>query len=115
MLLDTDVMIDIVRGHPPAAAWLASLGGAPLDLPGLVVLELLQGCQNLSEQRRVEQAVDQLFADVSRHGLSDVTFRRNIPVEVPGLGPVVAPILAEGPRGARIFGNDDFNGRVKQS
>ncbi len=47
--------MDIFRNHPPAIAWLRALGAAPLGLPGLVVMELLQGCQNKSEQQRVEQ------------------------------------------------------------
>ncbi len=55
ILLDTDVAIDILRGHPPAVSWLQTLGAAPLGLPGLVVMELLQGCQNKGEQQRVER------------------------------------------------------------
>ncbi len=55
ILLDTDVAVDILRGHPPAVAWLQGLGSAPLGMPGLVVMELLQGCQNKTEQQRVEQ------------------------------------------------------------
>ena len=55
MLLDTDVMIDILRGHPPAVAWLAGQGTTPIGLPGLVAMELLQGCQNLSEQQHLEK------------------------------------------------------------
>lgn len=55
ILLDTDVVVDILRNHPPAIAWLQGLGTAPLGLPGLVVMELLQGCQNKGEQQRVEQ------------------------------------------------------------
>jgi predicted nucleic acid-binding protein len=54
-LLDTDVMIDILRGHPPAVAWLQGLGASVLGLPGLVVMELLQGCQDKVEQLRVER------------------------------------------------------------
>src|SRR5262245_43084881 len=55
ILLDTDVAVDILRNHPPAITWLQGLGAAPLGLPGLVVMELLQGCQNKAEQQRVEQ------------------------------------------------------------
>jgi predicted nucleic acid-binding protein len=55
MLVDSDVLIDFYRGYPPAASWVASLGGTPLDLPGLAAMELVQGCQNFNEQRRVEQ------------------------------------------------------------
>jgi predicted nucleic acid-binding protein len=55
ILLDTDVAIDILRGFPPAVAWLQGLGTSVLGLPGLVVMELLQGCQNKAEQLKVEQ------------------------------------------------------------
>ena len=55
MLLDTDVAVDILRGHPPAVAWLRGLGASPVGLPGLVAMELLQGCQSKAEQQRVER------------------------------------------------------------
>jgi predicted nucleic acid-binding protein len=43
-LLDTDVMIDILRDYAPAIEWLSSLQDeeAP-GLPGFVVMELVQG------------------------------------------------------------------------
>jgi predicted nucleic acid-binding protein len=50
ILLDTDVMIDILRQHPPAIAWLELQGNEQIVLPGYVVMELLQGCQNKMEQ-----------------------------------------------------------------
>ena len=55
MLADTDVMVNILRGHPPALAWLAGLGATPIELPGLVAMELLQGCRDLAEQQRLEK------------------------------------------------------------
>jgi predicted nucleic acid-binding protein len=56
ILMDTDVAVDIIRGHPPAVGWLQGLGvAAPMGLPGLVVMELMQGCRNRVEQNRVEQ------------------------------------------------------------
>jgi predicted nucleic acid-binding protein len=55
ILLDTDVAVDILRNHLPAINWLQRLGATSLGLPGLVVMELLQGCQNKAEQLRVEQ------------------------------------------------------------
>ena len=81
MLADTDVLIDISRGHPPAVAWLASLGGAPLDLPGLVAMELIQGCQNLAQQLRVGRMIRNSVrhwptpADCERALQDYVTFR----------------------------------------
>ena len=53
-LLDTDILIDLLRGLPQAGTWLVTLPDAP-TLPGLVVLELIQGCRNLQEARRVER------------------------------------------------------------
>jgi predicted nucleic acid-binding protein len=53
MLLDTDVMVDFLRGHVPAVNWLTSFS-LPVALPGLVAMELLQGCRNQSEQQQLE-------------------------------------------------------------
>ncbi len=55
ILLDTDVAIDILRGFAPAVNWLQGLGQTTLALPGLVVMELLQGCQNKADQQQVER------------------------------------------------------------
>src|SRR4030065_2882911 len=52
--LDTAVMIDVLRKHSPAVAWLQASPTEELGLPGLVVMELLQGCRTLGEQQRVE-------------------------------------------------------------
>lgn len=57
LLLDTDVMIDVLRRFPPALAWLAAHNTEEVVLPGLVVLELLQGCRDKTEQERVERTV----------------------------------------------------------
>lgn len=57
IILDSDVMIDLLRQHPPAVAWLAGLGEEEIILPGFVVMELLQGCKNKSEQSKVEKAL----------------------------------------------------------
>jgi predicted nucleic acid-binding protein len=61
MLLDTDVMIDILRGHPPATAWLNGLATSPVGLPGLVAMELIQGCRNLVEQQRLERQLQRFL------------------------------------------------------
>ena len=55
LLLDTDVMIDVLRRFPPALAWLESHAAEEVILPGFVVLELLQGCRERVEQERVER------------------------------------------------------------
>jgi predicted nucleic acid-binding protein len=57
LLLDTDVMIDILRSHRPALHWLQTLGQTPIGLPGLVVMELIQGCRTRVEQQRVQSTI----------------------------------------------------------
>lgn len=59
ILLDTDVMIDYLRGFEPAKKWLESAREQELGLPGLVAMELLQGCQNLREQNLVEKSLSE--------------------------------------------------------
>jgi predicted nucleic acid-binding protein len=51
-LLDTDVMVDIRREYPPAVAWLTTLSELP-GLPGLVVMELVEGCHDGREVRHL--------------------------------------------------------------
>jgi len=50
ILLDTDVMVDVLRRHTPATVWLASLGAEAVGIPGLVAMELVQGCRDRQEQ-----------------------------------------------------------------
>jgi predicted nucleic acid-binding protein len=52
-LVDTDVLIDVQRGHPPALAWFAGLTQFPA-VPGFVVMELIQDARNNKE---VQQAL----------------------------------------------------------
>src|SRR5581483_8548402 len=43
---------------------------------------------------RLEAAAERLFEDLSRHGLEDVSFERDVTLDVPGVGVIRAPILA---------------------
>ena len=54
-LVDTDVLIDILRGTPAAHAWLTSMPATTFAIPGVVAMELLIGCRNQAELRRVQQ------------------------------------------------------------
>lgn len=56
LLLDTDVLIDLQRRHPPAVAAYGSLTEAP-GVPGLVVMELIQDALNLQQVRQALQLV----------------------------------------------------------
>jgi predicted nucleic acid-binding protein len=55
ILLDTDVMVDILRGYEPAKEWLASV--PEIGIPGLAAMELIQGCQNAREQKQLEKTL----------------------------------------------------------
>lgn len=57
LLLDSDIVIDVLRKHPPAIAWLESAGQEEVTLPGFVLMELIQGCRNRVEQQRLEPVV----------------------------------------------------------
>lgn len=52
-LVDTDVMIDIQRGHAPAVQWFAGLVDLPA-IPGFVVMELVQDAR---DKREVQSAL----------------------------------------------------------
>lgn len=56
-LLDSDVLIDLLRSHDPALRWLDSVSDDELIVPGFAAMELIQGCRNKSEQRQVEVAL----------------------------------------------------------
>lgn len=58
VLLDTDVMVDLLRQHPPAVAWLEALGDEEIGLPGFVVMELIQGCRDKAEQQQLTRFLD---------------------------------------------------------
>jgi len=58
ILLDSDVVIDLLREYPPAVAWLNTLGEEEeIALPGFVVMELVQGCRNKEEQQHLCRAI----------------------------------------------------------
>lgn len=57
IVLDTDVLVDILRKYPPAQDWLESLGNTILFLPGYVIMELIQGCRNKAEKDKIEKFI----------------------------------------------------------
>jgi hypothetical protein len=60
LLLDTDVLIDIQRGHAPAVEWFASLAALPA-VPGFVVMELIQDAENREQVERARRLVAPLI------------------------------------------------------
>ena len=59
-LLDTDVLIDIQRGHAPALAWFTNLNELP-SVTGYVVMELIQDAKNAHQIRKVLKLVAPLL------------------------------------------------------
>ena len=55
-LVDTDILNDIQRAHPPAMAWFAGLSQLPL-VPGFVAMELVQDARNAREVRKALQLI----------------------------------------------------------
>ena len=52
-LLDTDILVDVRRGFIPALRWYSSLAEVA-NLPGYVYLELMDGCVNKRELKRMQ-------------------------------------------------------------
>jgi len=55
-LLDSDILIDVQRGHPPAVEWFSRLTETPA-VPGLVVMELIQAARDANETRKALRLV----------------------------------------------------------
>jgi predicted nucleic acid-binding protein len=55
-LLDTDILIDIQRGHAPALAWFAELKELP-SVSGFTVMELVQDAPSLEHVRKALKLV----------------------------------------------------------
>ncbi len=55
IFLDSDIVIDLLRQFPPAIAWFDTLDEEEeIILSGFVVLELIQGCQNKKELKKLQ-------------------------------------------------------------
>lgn len=59
VLVDTDVMVDVLRSYPPAMEWMRTHAAEDLTLPGFVLLELIEGCTDKSAQDRVLKLAEQ--------------------------------------------------------
>lgn len=53
ILLDTDILIDILRSYPRALEWSNSRQSDTPVTSGYVAMELIQGCRNQDDLRRV--------------------------------------------------------------
>lgn len=62
LLIDSDVLVDFLRFHEPAVEWFKAIAEDEIEigLPGFVAMELVQGCQNRREQRRVQKQIAEM-------------------------------------------------------
>jgi predicted nucleic acid-binding protein len=58
VLIDTDVLIEVLRGSRDAKAWLDSLQRGAFQIPGIVAMELVMGCRNQAELRQIRKFLD---------------------------------------------------------
>jgi tRNA(fMet)-specific endonuclease VapC len=107
--IDTDVLVDVLRGHGPAVAWFATLQGGAL-VPGFVAMELHAGCRNAPESRAVRALLSPLeivwpspaAMDAALNGFPESALRDGIGV----LDALIAQTTIE--QGATLF---TFNAR----
>lgn len=60
VLVDTDVMVDVLRCYQPAVEWVESHVSEDVAIPGFVLLELIEGCGNKAAQAQVLSLVDKV-------------------------------------------------------
>lgn len=59
LLLDSDILIDVLRDHPPAVDWFGGLDNLP-SVPGFVVMELIQDADNKERVHKAMKLVEPL-------------------------------------------------------
>lgn len=69
VFLDTDVLIDCLRGLPPAQNWLSTASSTQFQVSGVVAMELVIGCGSKAELKHTEKFLG-LFT-VTRPGAAD--------------------------------------------
>lgn len=82
-VLDTDILIDVLRGNQPAITWFTTLIEVP-SIPGFVAMELIQNAKNKQQVNQVFKLIAPLpiiwlteidcamaLSDFSQYHLSD--------------------------------------------
>ena len=54
-LVDTDVLVDCLRGTIAAQAWLKSVAQPPFAVPAAVAMELVMGCRDRADLERIQR------------------------------------------------------------
>lgn len=58
VFLDTDVLVDCLRGLPAAQNWLSTASTTQFAISGVVAMELVVGCQNKVDLQRTEKFLE---------------------------------------------------------
>lgn len=53
LLLDTDVLVEVLRGRPEAVSWLGSRSVSTVGIPVIAWMELIQGARDQSEREKI--------------------------------------------------------------
>jgi tRNA(fMet)-specific endonuclease VapC len=55
IFIDTDVLVECLRGSTVAKTWLGTLQKDAFGIPGVVAMELLMGCRNHADLQHVQR------------------------------------------------------------
>lgn len=58
ILIDTDVLVECLRGSKMAKTWLGALHKDAFAIPGVVAMELLMGCRNQTDLHQIQRFLD---------------------------------------------------------
>jgi len=59
ILLDTDILIDCLRGLPVAGDWLRKSADQVFAIPGIAAMELIVGCRDKADLKRTQAFIHQ--------------------------------------------------------
>jgi predicted nucleic acid-binding protein len=54
-LIETSILVDLLRGYPPARSWIDGLTPGEAAISVVTAAELIAGCRNQREQKLVEK------------------------------------------------------------
>ena len=57
LLLDTDILINILRSYQPAIEWISSVEDI-ISITDFTAMELIQGCENKTELHKVQNTIE---------------------------------------------------------
>ena len=58
LLLDTDILIDILKGHSAAVTCLQLLGDLEISVPGYAAMEIIVGARDKAELRDITETLE---------------------------------------------------------